>query len=142
MIGSDLALWAALAGLAALLLDRRRTSSPGSGGLTVTGGSVEIDASNAVERTTVWQYLGATRTFVWTRPGGNARASGDQETFSLETGAYYEQVISYDVARSYLSTNMGAVDAASWTAMWLPVLATVQEQLEMPVRKVPNNLKS
>lgn len=142
MSGSDLALWAALTGLAALLLDRRRSSIPGSGGLTVTGGSVEIDASNAVERTTVWQYLGDPRTFGWLRAGGTKGNVTDWESFKLETGAYYDQFISYDVARSYPSMNMGAVDAASWTAMWVPVLATVQEQLEMPVVKVPNNLKS
>lgn len=141
MSGSDLALWAALTGLAALLLDRRRSSIPGSGGLTVTGGSVEIDASNAVEETMVYQYLGTPRTFFWVREGGTRGRFEDWVSFSLSTSAYYDRPIPYDVARS-VTGSMPEIDPAAWAALWVPVLATVQEQLEMPVVKVPNHLKS
>jgi hypothetical protein len=56
--GESIALWAALAGLAALMWDRRGRGQDGTGGLSVTGGSVSIDASNPVENRTVFQFLG------------------------------------------------------------------------------------
>jgi hypothetical protein len=143
MPGNDIALWAALVGLAAMIWDRKRGSSTGSGGLTVTGGSVAIDASNAVETATVYEYIGPNLCWTfgsmdWTQP---------KETWCLTTGDAYDDRIDYDIAVTegqwiWVDQKLRQLNRAQWDLYWVPFLASVQDQIDLSVRKIPAALRT
>lgn len=118
----DLALWLALAGLALLMLDPRRTTSTARG-LSVTGGSVSIDASNPVETRTVWRYDGPAGPYIYDKPPIGGVFPSTWEIIYLEPGRLY----SHRVSREWMGGFKG-IDVAQYDRWWVPVIATAQEQ--------------
>lgn len=118
----DLALWLAIAGLALLMLDpRRRTST--AGGLSVTGGSVSIDASNPVETRTVWRYDGPAGPYIYDKPPIGGVFPSTFEMIYLEPGRLYSKRVS----RQWMGRFRG-IDVTQYDRWWVTVIATAQEQ--------------
>lgn len=124
----------------------------GLSALTVTGGTVAIDASDAVEERRVWQYTGET-TELWqatnVRIGAGAR-------LALVNGALYDVVPVApiqgeplpplkDRPEGLIGIALGGfpsgIPRGRWLSSWRPVVLTVQEQLAGAVRIVPNTFR-
>lgn len=143
MDGQSIALWSALIGLAAVLLDRRARGASGSGGgLTVRGAEVSIDARNQVESTTVWEWIGPRGDFVW-RKGVNR--DGGWDSLALTPGQFYDRKIAFtqSLLTEFRPVNGSSIqDPSLWNTYWRPTILTVQQQLDAPVIKVPTPLVS
>lgn len=141
MEGQSIALWAALVGLAAVLLDRRARGASGSGGgLTVRGADVSIDARNQVESTTVWEWIGPRGDFTW-RKGVNRDSGWD--SLALTPGQFYNRKIAFtqSLLTEFRPVNGSSIqDPSLWDTYWRPTILTVQQQLDSPVIKVPTPL--
>jgi len=118
--------------------------------LSVTGGTVTIENTEAVEELRVWQYTGET-TELW--QAVNLRGGGTQAKLLLVNGALYDVipvapiqgeplppvkdrpkgVIGYG-----LSGFPNGIPRSRWLTSWRPVILTVQEQLLGQVKIVPN----
>lgn len=141
MDGQSIALWAALVGLAAVMLDRRARGASGSGGgLTVRGADVSIDARNQVESTTVWEWIGPQGDFVW-RKGVNR--DGGWDSLALTPGRFYDRKIAFTQSQltEFRPVNGARIqDSALWDTYWRPTILTVQQQLDADVKTVPKHL--
>jgi hypothetical protein len=136
-------------GLLALLVWLMFRGRGGLSALTVTGGTVAIDNSDAVEERRVWQYTGET-TDLW--QAVNVRlASG--ERLALVNGALYDVIPIAPIqgeplapqksrAEGFIGFGIGGfpngIPRGTWVSSWRPVILTVQEQLAGQVRIVPN----
>lgn len=124
----------------------------GLSALTVTGGTVAIDASDAVEERRVWQYTGET-TELW--QATNARI-GAGARLALVNGALYDVVPVAPIQGEPLPPLKDRPDGligialggfpngiprVRWLSSWRPVVLTVQEQLAGAVRIVPNTFR-
>lgn len=124
----------------------------GLSALTVTGGTVSIDASDAVEERRVWQYTGET-TELW--QAVNARYQASQR-LALVNGALYDVVPVApiqgeplpplkDRPEGLIGIALGGfpngIPRVRWLSSWRPVVLTVQEQLAAGVRIVPNTFR-
>lgn len=145
MDGQSIALWAALVGLAAVLLDRRARGDSGSvGGLTVRGADVSIDASNKVETRTVWQFVGASD------GGANPKADTINTTVNWDPVVgeglriRAKQLFSGRIRRSAL-IKPSWHSRASWDAAlstyydtwWVPQIVTLGEAIDLHVVEIP-----
>ncbi len=141
MDGQSIALWAALVGLAAVLMDRRARGASGSGGgLTVRGADVSIDARNQVESTTVWEWIGPRVDVVW-RKGVNR--DGGWDLLALTPGRFYDRKIAFtqSLLTEFRPVNGSSIqDPSLWDTYWRPTILTVQQQLDASVIKVPTPL--
>lgn len=147
MDGQSIALWAALVGLAAVLLDRRARGASGSGGgLTVRGADVSIDARNQVETSTVWRYNGP-KLSLWYQDGTLAPSGRPVwVVFDLVPGKWYDRPIPYLGPRGqqfsgamFLSPQT-LMEKSQWDILWIPELLTVQEQSDAQVIRIPDPL--
>ncbi len=143
-------------GVAALMLIVAWVFFRGRGGLsalTVTGGTVAIDDSNAVEERRVWRYVGETTKL---SVAINFRAGGVAPELGLVQGAIYDVIPVAPIqgeplalTKTRLEGSLGMVllgypngiTRARWVTSWQPVILTVQEQLAGALRIVPNTFR-
>jgi hypothetical protein len=143
----SIALWAALVGLGAMLLDRRVRGGSGSGGgLSVTGGSVSIDARDSVETRPVWEWIGPAGSFVYPigqlvggRPGWDALA--------LRPGWYYDRMFPLDqqiTGAGWRPDGQITTQTVNdlWPTYWRRQILTAQEQIVASVVTVPQTIRS
>lgn len=149
MDGQSIALWAALVGLAAVLLDRRARGAAGSGGgLTVRGADVSIDASNKVEEAQFWQYNGTPRALWWQDVTPNFDGRPKYLIFDLVPGKWYDMRVPWLGDNGEIPIRLGGgglvpqtkLTQGEWDALWIPGLLTVQEQNEARVIRTPETL--
>lgn len=118
--------------------------------LSVTGGTVTIENTEAVEELRVWQYTGET-TELW--QAVNARGGGTQARLPLVNGALYDVIPLAPIQGEPIPPAKDRPDGvigygingfpngiprARWVTSWRPVILTVQEQLLGQVKIVPN----
>lgn len=126
-----------------------RNSGGGLQALSVTGGTVAIDNSDAVEERRVWRYVGETTKLVTVMGRG---AQGGSE-LSLVQGAIYDVIPVVKIQGEPMALTkdrpLGLIELmlagfpngitrGRWVTSWEPVILTVQEQLAGSLRIVPN----
>lgn len=137
-------LWGAVGGLIAAWLTRK--GSP-FGSLSVTGGTVSIDNSDAVEERPAYRYLGETTELATV---GNVRAGQTIQTLPLVNGRIYDVIpvvpiqgeplaLTKDRAQGLMVSGFpNGVPRSRWVLSWAPVVLTVQEQIANQMVVVPN----
>lgn len=137
-------LWGAVGGLIAAWLTRKGATF---GSLSVTGGTVSIDNSDAVEERPAYRYLGETTELATT---GNVRAGAVIQTLPLVNGRIYDvipvvpiQGESMDLTKDRVQGLVvrgfpNGVPRSRWVQSWSPVVLTVQEQISNQMVVVPN----
>lgn len=136
--------WLLLAIVASAAWLARPRRSVIDGGLTVTGGSVSIDASNPVETRAVWEWIGPAGSYVWPTGmlAGGKPAWGD---LTLRPGAYYDRSFVLDqkiTGAEFRPVSGDKPDnlSALWPTWWRRQILTAQEQIVLSVTSVPATL--
>lgn len=136
--------WLLLAIVASAAWLSRSRRSVLDGGLTVSGGSVSIDASNPVETRAVWEWIGPAGSYVWPTGmlAGGKPAWGD---LTLRPGAYYDRsfVLDQKITGADFRPVSGVKPdnlAALWPTWWRRQILTAQEQIVLSVTSVPATL--
>lgn len=140
-----------LAAMAAWWSGRRRSVI--DGGLSVTGGNVSIDASNAVETRPVWLWsgpniAGGTRwNAYWGKPDSQGVPVG--APIRLINGMYYDRPVSHvqpEPGWSWWTDAWGQPApwdlGELWPTYWRRVILTAQEQIVVNVISVPQTIAS
>lgn len=145
--------WLLLAIVASAAWLSRPRRSVLDGGLTVTGGSVSIDASDPVETRAVWQWTGPSITggTHWVRYWGEFGGQGVPEgaPIRLINGQFYDRSVAHeqptpawqwwtDAWGQPPPSNLGA----QWPTYWRRVILTAQEQIVLNVVTVPETIRS
>lgn len=140
-------LWGAVGGLIAAWLTRK--GSP-FGSLSVTGGTVSIDNSDAVEERPAYRYLGETTELA---TAGNVRAGAVIQTMPLVNGRIYDVIPVVPIqgeplaltkdrvpgsAGLLLAGYPNGIERGRWVLSWAPVVLTVQEQVANQLVVVPS----
>lgn len=127
-----------------------RNSAGGLQALSVTGGTVAIDNSEAVEERRVWRYVGETTRLAL---AVNVRVSGPGQELALVQGAIYDVIPVAPIQGEPLALTKdrplgtigmilvgfgNGIPRGRWVTSWEPVILTVQEQLAGSLRIVPN----
>ena len=142
-------LWGAVGGLIATWLTRKGATF---GSLSVTGGTVSIDNSDAVEERPAYRYLGETTELF---EAGNIRSpQWKPRTMPLVNGRIYDVIPVVKIQGEPLAMTkdrqLGTIDLivrggggsgiprGRWELSWAPVVLTVQEQVANQMVIVPN----
>lgn len=138
--------WAVIGGLIAWWIATRKG---GLGSLSVTGGTVSIDNSDAVEERPAFRYIGET---IELATAGNVRAGAVIQTLPLVKGRIYDVIPVVPIqgeptqltkdrvpgqVNLMLSGFPNGIERGRWVLSWAPVVLTVQEQVANQMIIVP-----